>query len=208
MSINVPQLGFEYDFVMHGILALAGLHLAKCSPQRKDLCLSRAILHHEAGLKKASLVLAEYTEENCHALWIFTALTLLYTVGSTILHKSDNFILVGEAGIAEWIVLSRQSYSIVRISTETLRVGPLGPMLSNGARRAGLQNENPPDNFHGAQNLREIAVLIDQSTLDFGHREAYSSAIHQLRKVYCVVSAMPSEDLEMSDIFIWPYRYA
>lgn len=218
MSINVPQLGFLYEYVMHGVLALAGLHVAKSSPQRSDIIITRAVAHHEVGLRKASVALAEFSEENASALYIFTALTFMYTLASTSIHKSDNFILLGDAGIAEWIVLSRQSYSIVVMAksvrsspsihqiqllrlSKVLLAGPIGPIFTNGARRAGLQEDNPGDDFEGAKYLRELIDRVDQSTIDLVHKQEYGKAIYELRKVYAVVSPLSSEELEAGDVF-------
>jgi hypothetical protein len=206
MSINVPQLGFTHDFAMHGILALAGLHLAKCQPERRDICISQAIHHHEAGLKKASLVLSEINQDNASALYMFTALTFLYTLASTTLHQSDNFLLVGEAGIAEWIILVRQSYFIVRMAGETLRTGPLGPMFAEGSRRAMKQDDHPSS--EGSSYLQELATHINKTVADEDARGAYSLAIEALVKVYNVVEdrSQGNTSLETSDIFIWPYK--
>lgn len=203
----MPQLGFSHDFVMHGILALAALHLAKTSPERGESCMEQAVLHHQTGLKKASVALPAIDEDNCSALYIFSALTLLYTLASTTLHKSDNFILVGEAGVAEWIVLSRQSYSIVRVAGDALRAGPLGPIFSAGARRAAWQGEHKATS-EGADRLRAISAYIDQTTPDPNHREAYSQAISELIKIYGVIENLIKDDLprETSDIFIWPFK--
>lgn len=207
MSINVPQLGFSHDFVMHGILALAALHLAKTSPERREICIEQAVLHYQTGLKKASLVLPAIDEDNCSALYIFSALTLLYTLASTTLHSTDNFILVGEAGIAEWIVLSRQSYSIVRVAGEALRAGPLGPIFSAGERRAALQDEHTVTS-EGTECLQAIAAHIDETTPDPNHREAYNQTISELIKIYGVIESLIMQKLppETSDIFIWPYK--
>jgi len=207
MAINVPQLGFSHDFVMHGILALAGLHLAKSLPERRDSCLSRSMLHHQWGLTKASKVLPEIDHDNASAMYIFSALTLLYTLASTALHSADNFILVGDSGVAQWIVLSRQSYSIVRIAGEALRAGPIGPIFSIGGRRVELQNSHTP-NPEAAGALSKLSGLIDQSTSDLNHRASYQGAVSELVKIYGVVEGMirNNEPIETSDIFVWPYK--
>lgn len=47
--INVPQLGFQNDFVMRGILALSALHMARYKPEKRDFYMSQAIMQHQAG---------------------------------------------------------------------------------------------------------------------------------------------------------------
>jgi hypothetical protein len=205
-SITVPILGFSYDFVMHGILALAGLHLASLRPERRDFYLSQAVAHHQEGLKKATPALSHVSEENVAAIYTFSGLTLIYTFASAI--RKDDFILVGDAGIAEWIVLSRQSYSIIKFSADALFAGPLGPMFSAGVRRSEMQDQLTEDGLHvpQADHLTQLFAKICETTEDGWKRKAYEQAIHELFKIFRVVYSQPPETLEATDVYIWAYR--
>ena len=55
--INVPQLGFQYDFVMRGLLALSALHMAYYKPERRDLYVAHAKLQNQAGLRAVAAML-------------------------------------------------------------------------------------------------------------------------------------------------------
>ncbi|KAL5326066.1 hypothetical protein ACEPPN_007204 [Leptodophora sp. 'Broadleaf-Isolate-01'] len=63
--VNVPQVGFSYDFVMRGILALSALHMAHYKPDKREFYISQAMLQHQTGLRVATEVLASVTKENC-----------------------------------------------------------------------------------------------------------------------------------------------
>lgn len=63
--INVPQVGFAYEFVMRGILALSALHMAHFQPERRDFYIQQAMLQHQTGLRAATEILPTVTEENC-----------------------------------------------------------------------------------------------------------------------------------------------
>ncbi|KUJ18778.1 uncharacterized protein LY89DRAFT_504603 [Mollisia scopiformis] len=121
-STNVPKLGFEYDYVMHGILAVAALHLAHSSPHRKDACIAHSRLHHHAGLQKGTPALSTFSDESASAIYIFSAMTTLYNFATTRIDSVSTF----DEGVAQWIVLCRQSYGIVRIAEKVLYEGPIG----------------------------------------------------------------------------------
>jgi hypothetical protein len=197
-SINVPALGFSHDFVMHGILALAALHLAYLKPEMRDRYLPQATFHHEEGLRKATPALSQLEEGNTSAAYIFSGLTLLYTFASSL----------GDAGISEWIVFSRQTYSIIRYSNERLFAGPLGPMFAAGAKRSEIQNQLADEGLEvpQAEHLTQLLSRICETTADGWKREAYRQAIDELHKAFRVVYSQPLDTLEAADVYIWAHR--
>lgn len=203
-STNVPKLGFEYDYVMHGILAFSALHLAYASPERKDACIAHSRLHHHAGLQKGTPALAAFSDQHASAIYIFSALTTLYNFATT--RMSDDFTIDPDAGIAEWIVLCRQSYGIVRIARETLYNGPIGQMFRTGMNRTERQEQFNKKDFPGADQLKTLSAHINEVTEDERARQAYAHAISRLFNCYSVAAVLPQTELEFSDVFGWPYR--
>ena len=100
--INVPQLALSFDFVMRGILALSALHLAYYKPERREFYLNQAMAQHQTGLREATYLLRNVTAENCTPVYIFTAMTCMFTLASP--RKEDDFLVIGEGGIAEWLM--------------------------------------------------------------------------------------------------------
>ncbi|KAL5321363.1 hypothetical protein ACEPPN_009319 [Leptodophora sp. 'Broadleaf-Isolate-01'] len=109
--INVTQVGFSYDFVMRGILALSALHMAHHKPERRDFYIQQAMLQHETGLRVSTEVLATITEENCTGVYAFSALTLFFTLASP--RKPGDLLLVGENRMADWLFLVKGTSFIV-----------------------------------------------------------------------------------------------
>lgn len=188
---------------MHGILAFSALHLAYCFPDRRDSCLTKARLHHHAGLQKGTPALASFSPESTTAIYIFSALTTLYTF-ATIRNSHDSIISTGE-GVAEWIVLSRQSYGIVRIAKESLTRGPVGQIFKIGGRRAAMQ-DNARCEGQSADRLHDLETWIKDTIGDERIKNAYLDAIDHLLRCYAVIGSLPTESLESSDVFSWPYR--
>ena len=189
---------------MHGILACSALHLAHSCPERKEVCVNQARLHYHTGLQKGTPALATFSDENASAIYLFSILMVMYNIASTCL--SDPDVLSSQGGVAEWIILNRQSYGIVKISRDILFKGPLGQIFKIGIKRDSLQHEALLDGFHGADSLKQLSARIDENIEDPRSREAYHHAITQLVKCYAVVFVLPANTAESSDVFSWPYR--
>jgi hypothetical protein len=200
--INVPQLAFSFDFVMHGILALSALHLAYLYPQ-KDFYVSHAQMHHQISLHKGRKLLPHITQENCSGLYIFSALVALYTLASP--RKPEDFLLVGETGIAPWLLMFRGSRSIVDSSEAALMSGPLGPMYQNGLRRVQLRESCTNKTSTGEEQLTVLRNLIAETILDPTTFGIYAHAIEELRKSFAAFNRYQYNH-GTTDAFIWVDR--
>jgi hypothetical protein len=200
--IAVPRLGFSYDFVMRGILALSALHLAYLQPEKKDFYLSQALMHHGTGLRIATAILPHVTQENCSALYIFSALASIFALASP--RKPTDFLLVEESGIATWLIFFRGARSIVRSAEEALSSGPLGAMFKMGARRYQLRDA--PPNIHSIEEeqFQQLQRLMAQAVMDEGRLKIYAEAAEELRKSFTVLSYTP-HCYECMDVFTWVF---
>lgn len=201
--INVPQLGFSYDFVMHSLLAISALHLAHYTPRKKDFYLSQAMHHHQTGLQKATSVLPHVTDENCSALYIFTALTCIFSIASR--QNLGDLILGDEGGVTE-VVLFRGTRSIIQSSQHALKSGVLGPMFIGGSRRDQLREEQVTDPPQEEDYLNELQRLMNSTTTDPASLPIYTEAIDDLRKSFAVIYKKASHTYQSTDIFIWLFR--
>jgi len=131
--ISVPQVALGFDFVMREVLGLSALHLAYCKPERKDFYLAHAMTQHQAGLQQATSMLANVSADTCTAVYIFTAMACIFSLASP--RKDSDILVVGDTGMAEWLVLLRGTRSIIEPWAATLREGLLGPMFIHGMRR-------------------------------------------------------------------------
>jgi hypothetical protein len=190
---------------MRGILALSALHLARYRPAKKDLYNSQAMLQHQIGLRQATNALTEINEDNCTGVYIFSALTLFFTVATP--RKPGDFLLVGDNGIADWLTLVKGTSFIVGTSENILFKGSLGPMFIAGRRRNELREKylaeaSPKDN-----PVAELRQLIDKTAANRQDAGIYLDALDSLRKSF----VSPSEsglgsNFESADVFIWVYE--
>jgi len=201
-QINVPKLAFSFDFVMHGILALSALHLAYLNPQ-KDFYVSHAQIHHQISLQKGRKLLSHITQENCFGLYTFSILVAVYTLASP--QKLEDFLLVGETGIAPWLSMLRGNRAIMESSGTALMSGPLGLMIENGIRKAQLRESCMNQTSAEEEQLNILQYLIAGTIPDLETFNTYAQAIEELRKSFAVYN-IHQYNHGATDVFTWVDR--
>ncbi|KAH9208063.1 hypothetical protein DL95DRAFT_428843 [Leptodontidium sp. 2 PMI_412] len=179
-ELNVTQVGFSYDFVMRGILALSALHMAHHKPERRDFYIQQAMLQHETGLRVATEALATITEENCTGVYAFSALPLFFTLASP--RKPGDLLLVGENRMADWLFLVKGTSFIP----------------SPGADLAEKLPQDDP--------LVELGNLIAQNSLDELNKHVYLAAIDTLRRSFAFHNQPGSPGYKTRDVFTWIFK--
>jgi hypothetical protein len=200
-KINVPQLGFSYDFVMRGILALSAVHMAHYKPDKKDYYMSQAIQHHQLGLRSATSLLSNINEQNCTAVYIFSALTFFFTMGRD--RKPGGFLLVGENGVADWLFLVKGTSAIITSSMPHLFQGILGPMFIAGKRRMELREACLAEASESEDPLRELQGYINAMIVDRESIPVYTAAISVLRQSFAFYFKEDGSGFETGDVLVW-----
>ncbi|EJT69801.1 hypothetical protein GGTG_12684 [Gaeumannomyces tritici R3-111a-1] len=79
-AITAPQTGFSHPFVLHAILAVAGLHMVQLAadPARRQMLRRKVDEHWDVSLRLATPLLGDFNDGNSDALHVFTSLTCLY----------------------------------------------------------------------------------------------------------------------------------
>jgi hypothetical protein len=182
---------------------MSALHLAYFKPDRREFFLSHARLQHDIGLREATSILTHVTVENCTQVYIFSVMTCIFTLASP--RKADDFLVFGESGIAEWLVLFRGMRTIIETSQETLSNGVLGPMFTAGGKRYLLREQFSEETSEEGEQLSQLLNLIRSITRSQTDRYIYTAAVDELRKSFSVVFRSDMV-LESSDVFIWFFR--
>ena len=187
---------------MRGILALSALHMASQNPEKRDLYIGQAVLQHQTALRTAISLLTDITEENCSALWIFSALTSFFAMASP--RKPGDFLLVGESGIAEWLFIFQGIRSITESSQHMLERGLLAPIFR--ARGHMVQFLEP--DFKGEDHLGELKHYITVAPIDVSRLNIYIAALSELEKCYTVVyHHSTSNEVSFEILLTWLYHF-
>ncbi|KAF7888543.1 uncharacterized protein EAF02_003084 [Botrytis sinoallii] len=199
--INIPQLSYSHEFLMRGLMALGALHIAYYKPEKRDLYVARAVFHHQKALADAIPMMSDLNDENCTPLYVFTTLTLVYSIASP--RKPLDLLIVGDNDVSDWVSLLRGARALTDHSPDSIYSGSLSPMFTAGGRRDRLRNDQvtPPN-----EDLIHLATFLSQSTTDPQDLEAYIQSIDELQKSFGVLANRDRHSVELADVFIWPYR--
>jgi hypothetical protein len=163
------------------------------------------MLQHQIGLRQATNVLTEINEENCTGVYIFSALTLFFTVASP--RKPGDFLLVGDNGMPDWLTLVKGTSFIVLTSENVLFKGSLGPMFIAGRRRNELREKILAQALPEDNPLAEIRQLIEKTIANRQDIAIYLDAIDSLRKSFITYPDQgQGASFESADIFIWVFE--
>jgi hypothetical protein len=204
-KITVPQLGFQYDFVMRGILAISALHIARFVPDKSDYYMTQAMMHYQSGLQTASALLSKIDETNCEAIWIFSNFPLFFTLANA--HQTDDFLMIGNSTGAGWLDLIRGASAILSQTHEQLHAGSLGPTFRLGAIRADLREQVAYDFPPDQDPTQDLRIHMTYSKLPPESHELCLKAIEELRKSFALFYSSNSKvSNEFGDVFIWLFK--
>ena len=188
--INVPRVGFAYDFVMQSILALSALHMSTSSNERRGFYLRMARSEHGKALNKIASALSHVTAENCSAIYISAALTFIYAWASP--RQQGDFFLVGSSGVAEWVFLLQGVRSITESWGTALRDGPFSAMFRHGRSRMILttaENRMSASWLSTAEHaqLAQLRQTIAHASRNYRTAETCLESIEKLEDCFCAI---------------------
>ena len=179
----IPNEALTHDFLMHGILAMAALHIAHDRPDQKDRYISSALRHNNTAIVSFRSALEQVTEENCHALFAFSTVLLVVTLafaqtGTTERDPVQDLIQV--------FTLLQGTRSVLESAMKWIETGPLEPLVRRGlASRNRVQRATPAqtDPIHPTeQALHCLEACCQRSSKSPSSREVYSLAVEKLKR--------------------------
>ncbi|KAF7861557.1 hypothetical protein EAF04_008119 [Stromatinia cepivora] len=203
----VPQIAFSHDFLLHGLLALAALHLSRISPERKDSLWASALTHHAIALPMFRSAVESINSLNCHACSAFGVLVTVYEWAQTE-HTSNLFFANAEhsteASTIEWVQLLRGSARITYCYYEEIAKGPLGQVLrwDNTAELEAEANPAESAKFSALEQLWDSTrVPVTAAEVD-----SLQEALRWLKIIYTMMTTPSSNNDPASTALSWPVR--
>ena len=78
--VTVVQVALECDYVMRCLLGMSALHLAYHRPDRRDYYVARALQYHQIASRSAMALMTDVKEENAENLYLFSVLTIYFSM--------------------------------------------------------------------------------------------------------------------------------
>lgn len=203
----IPQIALSHDFLLHGLLALAALHLSRVSPERKDNLLAIASTHHAVALPIFRSAVQGLNSQNPHACSAFGTLLTVYEWAAT-KHTSNLFFATAqhpaEPSTIEWVQLLRGSGRVVSCYYEEIGRGPLAPILQWDLAAESEAETHPaePVRFAALEELWEL----DRLAVTAAEVETLKEALRWLRIIYTIMTTPNSNNDPASAALSWPVR--
>lgn len=200
MRVNLPQLAFSEKFLLHGILAVAALHLSRFKRDVSEAksYMTRALHHYGIALRKATLLMEKLDAKRGPALYMFSMLCFSFTLGLG--PQKGDFLLFGNNGIADWFLQVRGMRSLLETKPEILHHETLSPLFETAIR-------NMAHTGSGVDHLPELREQILRFNPPSAELNTYLAALDQLSERFDVVA---SSSRKASQIFpqlalVWLY---
>lgn len=199
LRLNLPRIAFSHPFLLHGILGISALHLAHFKKDLRAHYLSQAQYHYQTALRTATSLLSAISEDTCSALYLFSTICPLFTMGMG--PRPGDFLFFGEHGLAEGLVLFRGMRTLIEAHPDILEKSDLAPMLSVSIRQV-LQS--PSDDQH----LQALQQLIEEAASDMSNVQVYLQALEKLARSFPATSSSSARSSQTSPqtAFVWLYR--
>ncbi|KAI1043542.1 hypothetical protein LB505_010170 [Fusarium chuoi] len=202
----LPEIGFQYPFVLHALLGLAALHIAYTSPaQRSRSCLV-GMYHHNEALTGFRRELCVITKENSEALFTWSICNVLYIFATSnpLYHGIDGSPTSSTSTQkekvlgTEWIPMIRGLRAVLEPTHNYFRLGRMKAIMSTG-------NWYELDPDQESQNPEDVHFCrARESWSDSEGAEAYEEALQVLRKCRLYSLQFREMDSEIRDN--WGYN--
>ncbi|KAJ5115857.1 hypothetical protein N7456_000205 [Penicillium angulare] len=209
--VLVPQMGFQTDYILNGILALSAIHLARFNPSRYDDLIAHATEYHALSLSKGLPLVSNITPQNCSSLFIFALFTLFYNLSRP--RSSDTILILENGVVPEWLYLLR-GIDGLRTAEETLMDSPVWIIARDTQASEDFWLEHSP---RPNQALDELEARIQKDIPTEQHAPTVPiliDALSKLRRSYTFRDNPSFKDhdkmrglyqwlFEMGDDYLW-----
>lgn len=209
---ELPLQALSCDYLMHGVLATAALHLAFLHPDLRDRYLYQSTRHQDLALVPFRQVISEIGLENCNQVYAFSMLLVVFNYAS---FRSPDYLLpfstvAGYKGLSNWIACFRGCYSIFQQARSHVLSGPLGFLVAQedwlatltGQATDILSTKDDQSLQYLEDNLFNLPYIKSSTTVEA--LEAYTDAIFRLRQLLSASSQTADLFSRRSMSSVWP----
>ncbi|KAH6874372.1 hypothetical protein B0T10DRAFT_415440 [Thelonectria olida] len=199
----IIRKAIECTYVMHSVLAVSAVHLAHYRPEKRQSYMSQGLHHHQIATREATQLMSELRTEHCEHLWIFSILTIYFTLGCP--RTDETSLLFGKTVFPDWIfLLTGVRHLLLKLQSESYS-GVLSPVINRGSDRWLAVHEPQHEN---ARMLNELSRRVAAAVSDETELKIYQFALHELRCQLSFVLSAGHKDLDIIDGFVWQFSVA
>ena len=196
----IPPQAIKHPFLMHGILALAALHMAYVHPASSTQHLQTCDKHQAIALEKFRSVLLSPVDPQLADARFALAATLSVSamarscagIGSGALELST---------IAELFILTKGVKDMIQLSFEHVRTGPMAALLQPRLCPEPTLVSLPPS---VSERLDAVQHMLIKSGMDSNALQHCQAALLELRGLYQNIAfILRTGHVELGDVSRW-----
>lgn len=174
----VPQIAFEYPFLLHILLALAALHLSRLSgPGPKAI--EYALLggrHHDTALANFQITVRDIDESNFKPVLLFAAALFPYSCASSV--DPDHDVDHAFDSLLSNFTLTRRVRPMVSSFYNAMKASVLEKIIPQDVRGVDWLTQEPPEETELVQLRKFVEAMQHLYPPDIV--DAYGYAVHVL----------------------------
>ena len=208
---ELQPLVLSSDYLMHGVLATAALHLAYLIPEQQDKFEYVSAQHQDLALGPFRRAMSHITSENANQLFAFSTLLLVINYASS--RSAGSFFPVSEGtpvnGVLKLIVCLRGCSSIFMQARSHVVAGPFGTLIRNGMQLEAASINGPrylyDEDDESLEDLSKHLLNLPsvKSTTTVEEMEAYADAVSTLRISLAACSQTSDSEVKRSYSSKW-----
>lgn len=196
----IPQQAVKHPFLLHGLLALAALHLAFLRPEESSQRLQICDKHQAIALEKFRSILSSPIDPTLVDALFALAATLSVSSMARTCTRADTTALDMDT-VTELFMLTRGVKDMIHLSFEQIQAGPMAVLLQNQRYPEFAEASLAPSVSACFESIRQMMLSygLDQSAL-----QACQTALGELQKIYQNIAYIsPTGDVELGDVSRW-----
>jgi len=212
---DLVQRALSCDYLVHGMLATAALHLGYLSsdPKEKDRYAYLASQHHDLALGPFQRAMTNITAANANQLWVFSTLLMTFTYAS--FRSREHLFPFTETAsdevLSNWMLCIRGCVGFVQTALGHLEGGPLGHIISDGMKvessiADGALPDPAVDQSLSLLTTNVFQMPIIKSTTTVEEMEAYTDAIERLRSMFAAYARGLTSSMTRASAAMWVGR--
>ncbi|KEF50812.1 uncharacterized protein A1O9_13136, partial [Exophiala aquamarina CBS 119918] len=204
---EIPVLAGSHDFLMHGILATAAMHMAYLHPEQYSQYFYKAASHQYLAVGPFRASMLAVGPDNCNAVFAFSTLLVILSLNSQNCEATVLSSTINQAcrDLVTWIIFLRGCGSLFLSLKHYIELGPLSPLASFCLpTEVAIRSDDDRAFCRLSEDLLTDVLVLQASSKE--ELEAYRRSIYQLR----LTAAAPWSGDSLTNLktimLAWPNR--
>lgn len=206
----IPQLAFEHDFLMHGLLSLAAMHLIHDQPHRREALLPEATRLQDLGLTGFRRQMQTINKYNCHALFAFSSVLVICTWASSqtledfFFKSSSNTSILDDDSFLDCTALVRGVKDLLESTWDWISKGPMATFLKFA--QDGMTLPTLPPEVEARLGALKALWASEKCALTESEKAGLKDSHEILRDAYVYMSVPNNAICKVSTTHFWLTR--